>query len=180
MVCPNRKVSFLPQSDQWFRRKMQKSQITYHVRCYMTPTVMQSTFYPIATEFCRMTPFRSWLDQPFLHKERTYEITIYVPLTRVKEAPPSLTPMDRVHLWWLSAHQVWVKSVHWFGQQPWLKMLGNGLRDSLPTKCRIIHACEWHRFCPAELSSGYGRALVRVSFLSRTRLCWIFHALYKK
>ena len=33
-------------------------------------------------------------DQLFLHKERTFEINIYVPLTREKGAPPSLTQMD--------------------------------------------------------------------------------------
>ena len=68
--CRNWTVSFPPQSDLPFRRKMQKSQLTCHV-----------------------------------------------PLTHVKGMPPSKSPMDRILTCWLLAHQVWVKSIHWFGLQ---------------------------------------------------------------
>ena len=76
-----------------------------------------------------MTPSRSWLDQPFFCKEKTYKINIHVPLARVKGSPPSLSQMVRVQLWWLSARQVWVESVHWFGLQPRQSIFCNGLQS---------------------------------------------------
>ena len=42
----------------------------------------------------RTVSFLPQSDHPFLRKEQTYEITIHVPLTRVRGAPPLLTQTD--------------------------------------------------------------------------------------
>ena len=78
------------------------------------PSIIDKAILPSSVP-SRTVSFPLPSDQPFLRKMQESN---HVPLTRVKEAPPSLTPMDRAHPWWLSAQQVLVESVHWFGLQP--------------------------------------------------------------
>ena len=40
-----------------------------------------------------------------------------MPLIRIKETPPLSAAKACTHQCWLSAHQVWAESIHWFGLQ---------------------------------------------------------------
>ena len=56
-----------------------------------------------------------------------------MPPARAKGTPPSLTPKARAYLWWLSTHQIWAESVHWFGLQ------------RVPIDiCNFLQSCTWH------------------------------------